>query len=68
MDLLYRNAVTRRGLEDRCSIPNRDSDGIFCLSHSFQSGSETHSASYTKGTGDSYPRGKAAWAWGCPRD
>jgi len=35
-------------------------EGIFCLHHHVQTGSEAHSASYHKYTGSSYPRGKAA--------
>jgi hypothetical protein len=34
---------------------------IFLL-HSDQTGSEAHPASYTKGSGNPFPGGKAAWA------
>jgi len=36
--------------------------GNFSLHHRIQNGSGTHPASYSFGTGDSFPRGKAAGA------
>jgi len=38
--------------------------GFFSLRHRVQTGAGAHPASYTTGTGSSFPGGKAAGAWG----
>jgi len=43
------------GLNDRGSSRDRDSDENFPLHHRFQIGSEADPASYSMGTGDSFP-------------
>jgi hypothetical protein len=40
--------------------------GSFSLHHRVQNGSGAHPASYQMGTGDSFPRDKAAGAWSWP--
>jgi hypothetical protein len=52
--------VTYYGLDGRGSIPRRGKR--FSLLHSFQTGSRANPASYTMGTGGSFPGGKAATA------
>jgi hypothetical protein len=44
-------------------FPERARDiPVFIVLHSVQTGSETHSAAYTMGTGGSFPGGKGAGA------
>jgi hypothetical protein len=47
-------------MDDRASIPGRDSNGILSLCHRVQAGSGAHPASYPMGTWDSCSGGKAA--------
>jgi len=40
--------------------------GNFSLRHRVQTGSAAHPASYSIGSGGSFPGGKAAGTWSCP--
>jgi hypothetical protein len=52
------------GLDDRgCRVRFPAGAGDFSLHHRVQNGSGAHPASYSMGTGDSFPGGKAAGAW-----
>jgi hypothetical protein len=53
------------GLDDRCSVAGRSSEGNFALRHRFQTVSGAHTASCPMGTGASYPGVKQL---GCEAD
>jgi len=50
------------GLDNKDSVPDRGSDGIFSLHHHVQTGSGAHSTFYSMDTEGSYPRGIVARA------
>jgi hypothetical protein len=59
--------ATGYGLDDRMTgIRFPAGDGNFSLRHRVQTGSGAHSASYSMGTGGSFPGGKAAGALSWP--